>query len=274
MPTAIFIMYTEEGFAFAADGLQTKDDGTPVNQETQKVFPVKSPGRHLAYALAGTVVIGDTGGTKPIFDFVSESAKAVELLATRKPFGLQRYSEELASMVNEGLAASMADAKANGVETEYPHYPAFTYENEEGSTIARLFVAGYYNNTPRWTSTRFFHIDQTLQEPAVETYPIIPGNSIGYGSKIVADLLYRTEDSRFSAYRINRRAKVEETTLLEAIELAIQTISAHTSPQAKEIDSVVCSLIGGRIHIGKITKLEGFQWVLPPMAIPLPNIQT
>jgi hypothetical protein len=268
MPTAIVILYTTEGFAFAADGLQCKDDGTPINREAQKIFCVTGLGRSLASAFAGTVVIGDENSPERIFDFVSESANVTESLASVNFFGIQKYSEEVARRIADKLAESVADAKAKGLKIEYPNDPAFTYEGEKGSTIARIFTAGYYRGNPKWMQTRFFHTKQQLEQPTVETRVISPGNSMGYGSKIIANLLYNTEDPRFAIYRTVRVNRVEEITMEQAIELASQYIMAQSSPLAKELDPAVCRLIGEKLHVAKLTKREGLKWVVAPSINP------
>ena len=266
MPTAIIIMYTKEGFAFAADGLQCRDDGTPVREDAQKIFPAQGLQRCLAYALAGCVGIGPQTGPEVFFDFVSESAKVIESLKATSFFGIQKYSQEVADGIAQKLTASVADANAKGIETDYPVIPAFTYQNERGHTIARLYAAGYYRGHPRWAHMRFFHSDQKLERPTVETGVMSPGNSLGYGSKIVAEHLYSTDDPLFSQYRTVRHSRVQERdiTLSEALELVKQTVLAQASQQAKEIDPAVCRQIGGKLHAAVITRQGGFRWDTPP----------
>jgi hypothetical protein len=276
MSTAIFIMYTAEGFAFGADGRQCKDDRSVFNDEAQKVFSIVEPKRCLGYALAGTVVIPDRTNNWVIFNFNSEAPAAVQFLATKKPIDLEKYSREFAFWINDRLRNSMAVAKANGMAVHYPDNSGFTYDGEAGNTIARLFLAGYYDAVPGWTLARFFHVDQRLEPPTIQKHPIFPGHSIGYGSRVIAGLLDRTDDPRFSAYRRVSRRRYEDTTLSEAIEFTNQHITAQMDPLAKEIDPDVCSWIGGRVHIAKLTMIGGFQWVIPPLqftnrALPMPN---
>lgn len=90
---------------------------------------------------------------------------------------------------------------------------------------------------------------------------------MGYGSSMVNDILNDKDDPRFSRYRSNLPRKLAETTLSEAIEITTQTIMAQSDPHALEIDPDVCSLIGGRIHIARLTKTEGFHWVIPPLQL-------
>ena len=277
MPTAIFIMYTNDGFAFGADGRQCKDNGAVVNDEAQKVFPIEEPKRCLGYALAGAVVIPDEAEKCIVFDFVSETRKAVEFMATRKPDGLEKYSRELAFWLKQRLEKAMSVAAAKDLVARYPESVGFTYEGEKGYTIARLFLAGYYDQIPCWTQTRFFHVDQKLKPPMVVAFPILPGGSIGYGSKLVADVLNYTDDPRFSVYRLAHPEKSEDITLSEAVESANLMLRAQSDAQAKTIDPAICSLFGGQIHVARLSRAEGFKWSNPQpqfrvFAIPLPRL--
>jgi len=265
MSTAIFSMYTAEGFAFGADGRQCRADGTVINEDAQKVFSIEEPKRCLGYALAGVVVLTAEDGDT-VFDFVSETPKAASFMTTRKPTGLTKYATELAYWLNQRLRNSVSAATRSGHIFRYPDIPQFTYtdQGERGGTIARIFLAGYYESAEGWTMMRFSHMNQALKPPTVTTYPIHPGNTIGYGSRIVADRLYGTQDEEFSSYRRPRREKLEDTTLIEAIDFTRETIRAQASFRARELDPDCCGLIGGKIHVATLTRARGFQWIDPP----------
>lgn len=266
MSTAVFVMYTKEGFAFGADGRKTKDDGTIIDDRAQKIFQITEPRRCLALCFAGTVTLtSDTNGSL-IFDFISQAQVAVKYLSARRPGTLEKYSRELAFLLYQTLRREMELAKARGSTQELPNDPLFIYPGEKGGTIARLIVAGFYGGTPGWTMTRFFHVNQGVKPPDVTVPVISHGFNLCYGSRVVADLLYNSDDERFAAYRKPVRRRIEDTTLSEAVEFTKQTIMAQSDPIAAELDPVICNGIGGHIHIAKVTPSEGFAWVTPPTA--------
>jgi hypothetical protein len=268
MPTAIFVMYTTEGFAFGADGRLCRDDKTVIADDAQKVFPIEQPKCCLGYALAGIVGLTADDDGSLVFDFVSQAAEAVRFMSSRRPSDLTRYSNEMAHWLNQRLKVAVSEAKRTGRAFCYPDEPKFTYPAERGRTIARLFLAGYFGSIEGWTMLRFFHVNQALKSPTVATFPIGPGESFGYGSQLVADRL-RAQDAAFAPYLIPLKEKLERATLSEAVDLTKLIIAAQSCPQAMEVDPETCALIGGTIHIATLTKESGFQWAIPPSATPL-----
>lgn len=93
MSTAIARIYTPEGFVVAADGrAYDPDNRMVISDSVQKIFPIEQSRRRLAYALAGTAGLTRKNSPEVVFDFVSETAKAVEALAETRPRSLRHYA--------------------------------------------------------------------------------------------------------------------------------------------------------------------------------------
>lgn len=156
--TAIAIAYSPEGFAVAVDGRQHQGDKI-FSESTQKVFPTQGNGQVLGCALAGIVnVYNPDSMTVPLFDFARVLREAGHSLTAKNYANVLIYLKRFASEVNKALAR----AKRNGIISEYI--------DEDGTgTIARAFLAGYYDRRPVVAAVRFFHRQQTLaKEPEAE----------------------------------------------------------------------------------------------------------
>ncbi len=58
-----------------------------------------------------------------------------------------------------------------------------------------------------------------------------------------------------------------DTTIEEAAAIAKTHILACCDPAAIEYDKTFCAGIGGQIHIAKVTRSDGFQWIVAPQII-------
>jgi hypothetical protein len=236
----------------AADGLRLKPDDPKYRKEdVQKIFCVNGPARTLAFALAGCVYTStDTGY---VFDFAAEVGKGAKGLAAENPPTLSRFTEAISEIVS----AALADAVYTKLLVKYPDADAGELIEELGSTIARLFLLGYYKSRPEWTSVRFWHENQVLQPPAVFSEPAKHGLARASGSDKIFNLLRdKQPDPRFSIYYTD----TSNYNLSKAIKFGENYIRACSDPLAAQIDPR-CATIGGRIHIATITPESGFQWV-------------
>ncbi len=117
MSTAIARIYTSEGFVIAADGREWN----PANQEqvsnsARKIFSVEQPRRQLAYAIAGAIRIPQIGTGETLFDFVSETARAIDKLTGSVNPDLLSFSkalkDELAPLVRQAKAKRLCTPEA------------------------------------------------------------------------------------------------------------------------------------------------------------------
>ena len=269
MSTAIFILYTSQGFVIAADGRQMKDEGEnrkPEKDDVQKIFPIENPGRSLAYALAGTASIADKND-KIVVDFSSEIAMAAKRFARRRPQDLMLYAQTLFQPVYKLLLKSKRSGRI-----DYPGHEEQSSSTgfcEPGTMIANLFLFGYYEGNPVYTCVRFFHRDQTLASPTFQIDNLPLGEGRGVGSKTVWTMLHDRQDKVFSKYRTELllREPPFDATIEEASEIAKMHVLACCDPAAVEYDKSCCAGIGGQIHIAKLTSCDGFEWIVAPKII-------
>jgi len=248
MPTALVRTYTTGGFVIAADGRMRSDrTWAIVSDTTQKIFEVGDQRRMLAYAFVGAAKLTPDDSDEVVFDFISETAKVVRVLATRKTKNLFGYAVRL----SRAIQALLMDAKDVRFPVEGKQQP-----NETGITICRLFLDGYCNGLPSRAAVRFSHEDQKLSKPEISDPGIEEDDFLARGSKIVAQLLLDTNDERFSAYRVAPTQFSDSMSW--AIERAKQYILACSDPKGTEADEEGCKHIGGRIHIATVKRESGF----------------
>ena len=214
-----------------------------VDDNVQKVFSIQQPGRELAYALSGTVVITAKDNEETLYDFVVETAKAVKELSARKLRSLWHYAEALSDLLlplpDEALAA------------------LDTFDENLQATI--IFLIGYYDGRPKCAHIKIFYDGQV---PEISTDELHRGHPLGVGSEKILEALINRDS--FAKYRKPAlRVEYNDRTLADAIEVADSWMSAHCDPEAVEIDSK-CSEIGGHVHICTITPKDGFRWIVAP----------
>jgi hypothetical protein len=94
MATAILVVYTHDGFVVCADRRKARRDGSVVDDDAQKLFPVN--GKALAYGLAGTVQFTN-GCDEIVFDLVSKMHGAVDSVGASDPCRVRRWPQYLVS---------------------------------------------------------------------------------------------------------------------------------------------------------------------------------
>lgn len=254
MSSAIGMIYTNEGFVVGADGRKRRSDGVILTDSAQKIFPIKQPGIAVAYALAGSVAMTpNETDTTVVFDVVTEIANTLPVVLASDAKTLRDYVFALCAPVE----AKLSDLKANGGIERLP-----SDELTGESVICRIFFNGYYRGTPSRVIATFSHDNQTMQPTDVSSYPLYAGTVIGYGSKVIADML--TSSSRsgtwVDSYRYrprNARAVLRS----EGIAMVKANIMASSDPRAVELDPTPCRGIGGHMVIATVTRNDGFQWV-------------
>jgi hypothetical protein len=290
--TAIALSYNTEGFALLADGRARRDDGFIVTDKAQKIFPVEG-NSHLAYILAGNLVLGAEGTTQVLFDFstVIREAFAAAVPAPENRRALHEYAQAVCEHVLQRFEHAQAAR---------PFFLTGDAEPDDDiRIIARLFVVGYWcmedqcdmgaahcgscGCSPAWINARFFDHGDDVLRFSVESVDINAPRALPmmYGSEIVA-ALFAKNDPRVAKYCAAefspRRAEDERLgTVLAAVwgtggrqtanSMSISSgyIEACCDPEIAQLDPGHCAGIGGAIQIATITPVEGFVWRRKPV---------
>ncbi len=251
--TALAMVYTSSGFVVAADGRLRWGEEATLDQSTrqmetdhaQKIFGVYQKHHSVAYILTGLVLNKDGS-----FDLVKESARQVALLSGRKFQNCYSYISTLSDNLNVYIdKRGRSECHAGG-----PGPPGAK------STLATIFLAGYFNLCPFGVSVKFHHVNQSLQPPALTPLGLRPGESLTRGSQIVATRMYADQDPRFLEYV---GPLSFDMSLKEGEKFACGYIEACKTPEAYELDPF-CRHIGGHVHVAEVTP-QGFRWRIPPV---------
>lgn len=254
--TALAFIFTASGVVVAADGRSrwddpaTADDITRKNEskKEQKIFAAKLGGHDFAYALTGMILNKDK-----TFDLRADAQKALSPLKGLQLASVEAYMNEFAPQIIQALR----NAKSDGRIQAYTSNPHAT-DAEDKRTIARILFAGYLRSQmPSFAMLRIAHDDQVLADPQIQTASP-PEMNYFLGSSIVP--LIFNGDPRFSKYRKN---VTTNSSLADARECARLVISACSDPIALQIDPA-CQGIGGHIHVAKVTRTRGFEWIDKP----------
>lgn len=254
MPTAICRIFTREGFLIAADGRKVIDvmgKGREIKEDTQKIFPLETPGGELAYSLGGTVGLGLDDSDEVIFRFADGITAAAKELEDARAGDLYEYARMLATSLYRSLLAVHQSGRIAPFGTE-------PETNRPGCTIAWVFLDGYFTGRPSRVRVRFFHESQILLPPDVEPQDLLMGNPEGYGSDKIFQEVFWTDNPHFAAYR-KPKLLSDQVTLDYAREMAEGYIRAFADPEAKRLDPWACEYVGPRIHTATVTRSAGFR---------------
>ncbi len=249
MPTAIFTLYTPQGWVIAADGLGMLSDGSNPDNNVQKIFPIE--GRSLAYALAGSTKLFHQQNA---IDLGLEVANAVKALSSRNLSDSSLYLERICGP----LRKSLLRAKKQGLVLQGIEVPP-----EPGQLILWVFLIGYFDGKPTLAHCRIFHRNQKLAGISANVDPVEPGWSRSHGPQKVWKILEDPQNQTFETYK-TPLPESRMITLIQGIESARNHIQVCYNPKAREIAPETCEKIGGHIHVATITPERGFQWVEPP----------
>jgi hypothetical protein len=138
---------------------------------------------------------------------------------------------------------------------------------KKDSLVAALFLAGYYAKIQSAVVVQFRHEEQLLLSPSVRLVGLDKGYAplMTYGSEVVRQQLFLTDNKEFSPYRVPRPNAPDNVTLSEVEDIARNYILACADPEAMKIDAEHCAGIGGHIHMAKVTPQNAFEWVVPPV---------
>lgn len=183
--TALVLIFTQQGFVFAADGLEQDVSGKTVTNSAQKIFQV---GKGVAFSCAGFRAIrnGNTGETK--FELPGTMHEAFE--QTMKSFSGD--FENLAGNVAEKVRAKFVDLKENKIIETYP-------KNEYSDWFARILLAGFFSGKPGAAQLSF----RCPEEGAVSQVETAnaPGFFAYAGSDKVWKALLDNSDGKLATYR-------------------------------------------------------------------------
>ena len=236
--TAIAVIVPGEGFAIAADGFCTADDGIVAREHEQKIFQARCMGNDVAYTVAGKLF-----NEHETYNFVSGVKVAMRAAARRRFRSFGEYIDTIGSAA--GLTIS--DALQRGAIDPDPLKAEF----------AGMFIVGYFNGQQPSLGIIVLSSDGSH---AVQIHAP-PEHHRFMGSDKITDLINSGGDERMMKYFHPHECS---RSLEEATNLAKTYVEACCDPIAKEIDPC-CRFIGGRIHVATVTRANGFQWIIPPV---------
>jgi hypothetical protein len=245
--TATATMYTQFGFAIAADGRQrwgnipTRDDFIQQSESdtVQKIFAFSSNGVVLAYFIRGHIANRDRS-----FDL--ETALEKELA----PWRAASITDLAAFLrtIGTGLEQYIRLAHSEGRVEEYPE----TY----------IEFMGYLGTQPFWVELQFLRFGNVNTGLLYELSPrtMWPGACLVSGSLIIRDLIFRGHPA-FSGFcnLFDYKKSLEQ-----AARYVNGYIQACCSPIAIQFDPD-CAGLGGHIHVATVTPESGFQWFVEPV---------
>ena len=250
MPTAIVIIYTNDGFVVASDGYGDRYQGPPALME-QKIFEIKDPAFSLVYGVSGAAsfLVKDpyTGIENDVFKRNYE--QAIAELKNWTWSDLRDYVNEFVRLVGPTLGKefSARDSRTQEMEVQF---------------------AGYFKGEPAMAERNIFYSRDGYSVKEERSWcPPGPTERSIVGSPHVTRGLLSAEDDAFSRFKTVGWKKVYDCdwnlSFEEAVESATQYIEACKSPEAREIDSK-CKAIGGFTWVAKVTKANGFEWLKHP----------
>jgi hypothetical protein len=249
----------EAGIAVVADGRRSNAIDYSVELDTvQKIFCAKSSVGEFAVSFTGSTGFASNANGEAL-DFLTILNNSIRSLEARKTGSALGYANRLARSINEKIKNWNSGPIISG-ESAQPNLP-----NEVGETIFRLALDGFETSgNPAVIDIRFFHLNGALRDPEISANTPYIGVHFCYSpSPLIGELVFsRPEDQRLAAFKLPEK-RPDEMTLRDAIERSTKFISAHTDPEAIEID-MKCRSVGGQIHAAIVTPKRGFEWVIQP----------
>lgn len=257
MPTAIVRVYTSEGFVIGADGrCRHAETGIISSDSERKIFSIENSGRALVYCFQGTTGITDTITHTVVVDLIAEIEKSISAMAqARSRHDLTWYVSKVWKPTYD-LLVETKKTKDVGIFPEI---------NNEPGLIAQVLFFGYYRKVAVELALKFLHENQKIMPPklfpSAHLSPVV-----AYGSRIVGDLLFASDDSRFDKFRtsVTHHRSWRNLNLSQAVEIVTSYIRACDSDEGRTVDPKICAGIGGDIHIAEIRSPGVFRWIQEP----------
>lgn len=233
--TVIPAVWSPEGFAIAADGLQFQTYPPARTDHAQKIFhtPFRD-GTGFAYACAGTCHFGFQSGRT--FDFLEATKRVTDDLAsTPFPDDPADYFNEIGKRLFQELV-----------------YPMDGSESATNLDLAesRLLFVGYANGSPLWAELVFSNSGTRFAPPVLARVHYSPRYFLLFaGSNTVFEQM-QTAGKLFQPLYLS-----------EAIDMVRTYVQTCVDSNASIPD---CANFGGHIHVVTVTK-DGFSWAIPPI---------
>jgi hypothetical protein len=237
--TATAIMYTQFGFAVAADGRQrwenqaTRDEYVRQSESetTQKIFSFTRGNTSLAYVVRGHIANRDRS-----FDM-----------------GFELQNQLDSWRFGDANLGGLLQRTAVNLET----YIKTAQRNLQIEDLPTTFMdlLGYIGTQPFWVELQFQRVPnpRTGRLFEINSRPLPHGFCIVSGSLIIRDLIWHGQFSEFCDTVNYRRS------LQDAIRFVKGYIDACCSPMALQFDPT-CEEFGGHVHAATIVPMGGFRW--------------
>lgn len=237
MPTALSIVQNEDGFAVASDSFHyDMDAGTALPGYVQKVFPFNMANLSLAYCLCGIITFNamDKYGKQPlVFNLSIEVPRVLATMATMATF------------------RQFADAFGKRICTKLRKATKLIPQRKPTET--HVLLLGYYNGAPGLAVVEIRSANSFEYDVDVANVPHSTVSGCFPGA--LRDRLY--DDPIFEPFRAK---DCPHSGIQRAIEIARQAVLACYDP-AVRTKYPEAKVVGGPIHVAKITLAGGFEWV-------------
>lgn len=261
MCTAIVSLYMTEGFVIAADSRELSLAGGAPNDKVTKIFHIRDDKKALAYAFSGAVDLADPTG-QTAFDF-KQCAEKIHRYEAADPHCFDAYVRQFAFSINDHLKQEWG---------KYVSDCPVVRINDPGF-LTEMIIVGYYRSYPWRAEVQFRCEKGGLLDPCFVGLVTAPMDfKIFSGSKEITRRLFGSEtippDPNFAKYRTPCMVtQTAPSSLDEATKAAGNYIQACIDN--RQIDHEhECDSIGGRVHITRITREFGTEWVIAPEPAP------
>ena len=121
MATVLAHMYSDEGFAIAADGVNVTRDGAKreiTSRKIQKIFPLPGVGRAVACTFFGRVSLYDDACDQVVFKFISECINAADAISSIPVLDIYEFIGKLAPLVVRNSPRSNRMVKSPAIQIQ------------------------------------------------------------------------------------------------------------------------------------------------------------
>jgi len=254
--SAIAAVYTSRlGFVIGADGRARWNDPDAVDQDKkqleseqeQKIFEATSKNAIMAYAITGAAYNEDKS-----FSVIAESEKIATSLSALELVNHLEYVQRFSQLVSASISATHQ-------KDLFDYSPAKICAPGHENSIVRLVFCGYFRKVPFAYDVEIVNEHGILSCQPVQ-YDIRLMGPVVLGSEVIAKLMYNEEDIRFRRYIVRIS---QDSSARDAVACVKGYLEACSTPLARTLDPF-CEIIGGHIHVAKITP-GGFDWIIPPI---------
>ena len=247
--TALFLIFTQQGFVFAGDGLEREASGKTLTTSSQKIFQLRE---HVAFSCAGFRSTRNKETGETTFELPAMVREAFEEAMKSVSGDFKGLAEDIA----EKVRTKLAELKEKKIVEDFP-------EENDSDWFAQIFLAGYFHGEPRAAVLTFRRAELIHCEARVENWEIKPGLYACTGSRYVWRALLHDSDPKLRTYRckaFDRMMSLDGPNMDEAELVAQAYIHACGDPAVREVHPE-CKSIGGSIRVARVTNEVGFKWI-------------